>query len=86
MHVVRQRIIALDVFALHNIPGIHIVNVEGTNVLSTLTAQPHLPAAMKNVWILVIALRMRTAVLEIIEEFVPAVLVIQEILMDIDAP
>jgi hypothetical protein len=29
---------------------------------------------------------MRTAVLEIIEEFVHAVLVIQEILMDIDAP
>ena len=83
---VKQRIIVQDVFVLHNIQETHIGDVEDTNVWPIQIVQQPLHAAMKNVLILVIVLKMLTAVQQIIAAFVHAVKVIPEIHMAINVP
>ena len=83
--IARWKIIEEDVVVHQNIVGIHTSTVRGMNVLQTATVQQLLPAAMKNVSILVIVLKMQIAVQGITEVHVPAEKATQEIHMGIDA-
>ena len=70
-----------NVHVSQTILEIHMIDVGDQSVLLTLIAPQHSHVEMKNVLILAIVLKMLIAHLEIIEEYVIAVLDIQEIHM-----